>query len=219
MISIKNLRVGYQDKELFFIESLKLDSYGAVALMGDNGSGKTTLLKMLAGLMPINKDANISYQMPSGKKQDIGELSLMQMARLRSYMPTQRPLFSHLKVSEIFQWSQLTTPNPNDDYINIFKVAPFLDVRLSELSDGQQQRVLLARAFIQQTPYLFLDEPTSFLDFNSKNEVLDLIQNISIEHKKIILYCSHDWHWIQENSCPYLMLKDGRLVAHHLADR
>ena len=96
-------------------------------------------------------------------------------------------------------------------------IVDFADSRLSQVSDGQRQRAFIARALAQQTPYIILDEPTAFLDFRSRAEVMELLQSLAHDDGKSVLLSTHeldlaekfgDWYWVMEEG----RIKDGNVM-------
>ena len=93
-------------------------------------------------------------------------------------------------------------------------IANLAQRRMSSLSDGERQKVMIAKALAQQTPLILLDEPTAFLDFGSRVEILMLLRRLSSDEGKTILLSSHDLQmclWLSDKI--WLLGDDGRLTA------
>ncbi|SIQ56039.1 iron complex transport system ATP-binding protein [Maribacter ulvicola] len=92
--------------------------------------------------------------------------------------------------------------------ITLLELAPFLDKKCFQLSDGQLQRVLIARALIQDTDVILLDEPTTHLDLYHKVQILKLLQSIAHETNKVILFTSHEIE-LAIQLCDKMLILDG----------
>ena len=201
MIDIRNLDIGYKSKgktiQVFKDINVTLHAGDLVGLMGDNGIGKSTLLKTITGnLVPLSGDITIN-----GKS--IIHYSAQQLSQLLSIVVTEKIGGFNLTVWDVVATGR--TP-----YINIFgKLTPkdeaivtesleqlnlisLKDKLIDELSDGQRQKVMIAKSLAQQTPIIVLDEPTAFLDHTSKHHLFSILKKLCYEQGKLIIVSSHD---------------------------
>lgn len=149
---------------------------------------------VLAGLLPP-LEGNVFYE-----EKDLRATTLSDLARYRSILTTDRSDLLNLKVRELLEWSLPPKSSLNrDEIVEHFGISSFWDKNLSHLSDGQRQRVLIARAFFQDTPTIFLDEPTTFLDYEGREEILNLLKDLALEKEKIILMSTHEQDWVKKN--------------------
>lgn len=197
----KNLSIGYHRKnDVNIIKgniNLKFESSSLIALVGSNGIGKSTLLKTLAGLKkPIAGDVILLGN-------DVQSLTPLKISKLRSVVLTDRIEMDGLRVSEIVtlgrqphtNWAMhlsLEDKNIINESMSLVGVSEFSQRRFDTLSDGQKQRVMIARALSQDTPFILLDEPTTYLDMVHKVGLLKLLRKIAIEKNKCVLFSTHD---------------------------
>ncbi len=197
MLLAQNLVIGYKGSQpLTPPLNLQAGTSQCIALVGQNGSGKTTLLRTLCGLQkPIS--GQISW---NGKP--LAALRPKQLARHVSIVFTKRPDTFLMRTEEVVALGRLPhhhflKPTTDTDRtaisqaITLCRIAHLKDRQFSALSDGQQQRVLLARAIATQTPVILLDEPTAFLDTVATDEILNLLQDLSRRQKKLIIFTTH----------------------------
>ena len=197
-VTANNLSVGYNtSKQVFANLSFNLNDGDVVALLGVNGIGKSTLIRTLSGLLsPISGELLINGQ-------SINQLSVQERAHLISIVLTDRIAIEHIKVFDFIALGRaphkgwLGTLQENDlalirQNIALLRIENLQAKWLNELSDGERQKVMIARALCQQTGLIILDEPTAFLDFRSKAEILQLLKNVAKTLNKIILFSTHD---------------------------
>ncbi len=198
MLTLKNLVLGYKSQVLNKKEiNLTVPKNGFIGVIGKNGAGKSTLLKTIAGILPPVK-GDVLFD-----GQNIATFSVEQRSRLFSFVFANLPNQLPLRVSEILAL------NPNHIQLNIeeaistFELEPLLNKNFNTLSDGQKQRVILAKAFAQNTPILLLDEPETHLDISQNLKNFQILKSIS--KQKLVICASHDLHNILKFS-DYLWL-------------
>ncbi len=160
---------------------LSVDSGEIVSLIGPNGAGKTTLLKLLLGLVPLQG----------------GRLQRRPGLRV-GYMPQRLPLDPILPL-DVSRLLTLTRPEPRAHQLEALTevgIPDLLHNPVQNLSGGELQRVLLARALLQNPDLLVLDEPTQGVDFAGETELYGLIANIRDRHGCGVLMVSHDLHLV-----------------------
>nr|WP_294861865.1 ABC transporter ATP-binding protein [uncultured Fluviicola sp.] len=195
MLKFENCSIGH-DNPLYEIPDLTLEQGEFVALIGANGSGKSTLM-----------DSLIQGRFPNGKVTAEGknwnDLKLIDRAHQITLVDNHFLGFDYLKVSEYLELGRHSYTNftgrlsPEDrmivrKYIDILHLDSLLDQSTSTLSDGERQRVGIAKALIQETPIILLDEPTAFLDYPTKKEVMSLLGKIAGESNRLVIIASHD---------------------------
>lgn len=182
MIEIKKLSFGYGAEPLISELELTIQSRGMTLLSGANGRGKTTLLKLLAGVLTPTS-GEILYDGNSIKGMKVARL-----ADLRSVAPQRRDFDLAFRVEELLAIVKRRVESV-DEIIARLELAPLMKSRITELSLGQQQRVSVALALLQESNYYLLDEPFSAQDAHFEAALIALLQDIS--KKKGVLVISH----------------------------
>lgn len=196
MIEAKNLSIGYDKKPLQKQIDFNLDKGSFCALIGPNGVGKTTLLKTLLGWQkPLQGELFMS-----GK--NLNNLSALQLSHKVSVVWSSHNIPENLKVSELLQmgrqphtnwWGRLTSIDTKiiETVQDDLRIKSMLTKPCGSLSDGELQRVLIAKAMIQDTEIILLDEPTSHLDVGYQIEIIELLKTIAQHQQKILLFSTH----------------------------
>ena len=197
-ITLSHLSVGYKVGHAVVSDiNLTLQSGKLASLIGANGVGKSTLLKTLTGFLPKLEGSLLL----DGK--DISEFSQRALARQISIVLTQKPEVQNLTVEEIvglgrspytgfFGKLHANDQQIVDESITAVGIEKLKNRMIQTLSDGERQKVMIAKALAQQTPVIFLDEPTAFLDFSSKVKTFQLLQRMAHEMGKLVLLSTHD---------------------------
>lgn len=197
MIEIKNLEIGYHNKILLKDTSSIFPDAQLTALIGRNGTGKSTLMRALAG---INKNYKGEIILD---KENLRNLNNTTLAKKIAFVNTQRPRMSNLKCREVVAlgrspytgWNgRLSAYDKEMVEKAIVKVGmkDYLDRNLNSLSDGESQKIMIARAIAQDTPLLLLDEPTSFLDLPTRHELVSFLRQLAEEDRKSIIFSTHE---------------------------
>ena len=200
-IHIENLSIGYPGKgDVKVVASgicADINSGELTCLLGANGVGKSTLLRTLSAFQP-KLDGEIRIQ---GK--EIGEYTDKQLSRVISVVLTEKCDLRNMTVNELIGlgrspytgfWGTLSADDKEIVERSIALVGiPHLTHRMVHtLSDGERQKVMIAKALAQETPVIYLDEPTAFLDFPSKVEMMQLLHHLSRQTDKTIFLSTHD---------------------------
>lgn len=201
MLTLKNLSIGYfSAKNNIKIQhniNATLERGELTCLLGPNGAGKTTLLRTIAGFLPA-LEGEISLN-----DRDIKNFSKKEMSEYLSVVLTEKPKVQAMTVEQIVGlgrspytgfWGRIN----NEDSKVITKaleetgIIELKDRAVDTLSDGELQKVMVAKSLAQSTPIILLDEPTAFLDFPSKAETLRLLTKLAHDQNKSILQSTHD---------------------------
>lgn len=184
-------------------------------LIGDNGIGKSTLLRTLSGFQP-----KVGGEIWLGSR-EADSLSQRERSRIISIVLTQRPEMGGLTVHDLVGmgrspytdfWGNLAARDELAVRQSLVETGawPLRDRKIDSLSDGECQKVMIARALAQETPIILLDEPTAFLDFHSRIDTLRLLSRLAHTMGKTILLSTHDLQLAAELADLLLLLSpDG----------
>ncbi|NIJ55314.1 ABC transporter ATP-binding protein [Dyadobacter arcticus] len=222
-LATENLAIGYRSKGLPKTISdklnLKLWPGNLVCLLGSNGSGKSTLMRTLAGLQPAL--AGEIYV----KQQSLSDIKPEHLARQLSLVLTERVEVGNLTALETINLGRTpytgwlgrldnTDKEKIEQAVYFTDVSALLDKRIHQLSDGERQKVMLARALAQDTDIILLDEPTAHLDLPNRIEMMDLLHTLARKTKKAILLSTHELDLALQTADHLWLLKhDGQLVT------
>ncbi len=213
LINIINLSFGYKTPLCSNVE-LKAEHGDLICLIGLNGSGKSTFLNTICGILPQIKGEILINGV------NLKNINLIKRSQLISFVPTKIDFTSNLSVRELAEMGRspytniFDKKNTNDfniieNYLTELKLLNFQNRQLWSLSDGEKQKAMIARALIQETPIIILDEPSAFLDYKMKLQFLNILKNISENKNKCVIFSSHDLEnsikfatkiWFIENS-------------------
>lgn len=201
MIKARQLSAGYKTRKAYFnvLKEVSFDvrSGELICLMGPNGAGKSTLLRCISGLQEF-RSGNIFIE-----GQPINKLSAAEKSGKLAVVLTEQIAASHMAVRELIAMGRyphlswmLKFRDQDNEAINRTAsgcgIANLLDQDIQSLSDGQRQKVMIARALAQESNLLILDEPTSHLDLNNRVEIISLLKRISREDGKAVIMATHE---------------------------
>lgn len=201
ILSTENLSVGYSTKKSTSVISeninIELMQGELIGLVGANGIGKSTLLRTLSSIqLPLIGDIYLN-------KKSLKDYSSIELAKKMSLVLTEQLMSKNLSVFELIalgrqpytNWVGNLTENDNSIINLAIEQTNLTDLKhrkCYELSDGQFQKVLIARALAQDTDLIILDEPTTHLDMYHKAYILKLLQKLAKTTNKTILFSSHE---------------------------
>ncbi len=200
-IRLTGLSIGYRGKHSVKCVaddiSQAIHSGELTCLLGENGAGKSTLLRTLSGFLPpLAGEISILGRPLSSYKE-------RELATVIGVVLTEKSNLQNMTVRELVGmgrspytgfWGRLSADDRRkvDDALSLVGIAALSDRMVQTLSDGERQKVMIAKALAQETPIIFLDEPTAFLDYPSKVEILHLLHRLSREMHKTIFLSTHD---------------------------
>ena len=221
VLSTSNLSIGYKTKSskntIANNLNLSLETGQLIAIVGANGIGKSTLLRTLTGIQkPLAGNVNLN-----GK--DIHSFYPLEMAQNLSLVLTEKLPPSNLTVFELIALGRQPYTNwlgklSHEDIekvnqaIALTHIEHLANKKHHEISDGQLQIVLIARALAQDTPLIILDEPTTHLDLFHKVSVFKLLKKLSQETNKCILFSTHDIDLAIQLSDEMIVMTEGKVV-------
>ena len=207
-ITLRDLSVGYQHPRrtpttVLAQLNATLHAGQLTCLLGANGIGKSTLLRTLAAFQPPISGQMCYYSDEQAAPINLATLSQARLARLVSVVLTAKPSVENLSVEQIVALGR--SPYTNiwgtlraDDHrmvawaMDVVGITSLRHRLVQTLSDGERQKMMIAKALAQDTPVILLDEPTAFLDYKSKVEVLGLLARLAHETDKMVLLSTHD---------------------------
>ncbi len=218
MLEITNLQTGFQNKKdkTILLESINFQvAKGELCIiLGRNGTGKTTLLRTIAGLHPA-LNGEVIIESKNSEKQYSKKMAVVTTERFR---------LSYFSVEDVIALGR----HPHTGYfgkleesdktiiqksIELTNVNSLIHKPLGELSDGEYQKVMIARALAQDTPLLLLDEPTAHLDLVNRIAIFQLLKKISSKNNKAVLCTTHEVE-LALQTADKIVLLDGQGKAH-----
>lgn len=168
-----------------------------VCMLGPNGAGKTTLLRTLSGFLPPLEGSVLI----DGR--ELSQIAPRELAKKIGVVLTERPSVSSMTAEQLVGlgrspytgfWGRITDRDRSviKEALDAVGGAGLADRLVDTLSDGERQKVMTAKALAQQTPLIFLDEPTAFLDYPSKAEMMRMLRDLAHKHAKIVFLSTHD---------------------------
>lgn len=216
-LSTHNLSVGYHDKAIVKQVDLNIPEGKIIALLGPNGCGKSTLLKAMARILsPM--EGQVHWQ-----DQNLHGIASKKLAQQLALLPQTQPIPEGIKVKDLVAygrspytgfWGRIS----KDDHDIITQVmqetgiTELAEQLVSELSGGQRQRVWLAMTLAQDTPYLLLDEPTTYMDLSHQVELMHLLRKLNLQGKTIITVL-HDINQAARYCDHLIVMKKGEIVT------
>lgn len=200
-VNLRNLSTGYiSGRDTRIITSginASLHAGELTCLLGQNGAGKSTLLKTLSSFIPAVKGDIELFGMP------LGSYSNSALAKLIGVVLTDRVSLGNMSARELAGlgrspytgfWGGLSLEDKAivDEAMALVGISSLSDRMVDTLSDGERQKVMIAKALAQQTKVIFLDEPTAFLDFPSKVELMQLLLSLARSQGKTVFMSTHD---------------------------
>ena len=192
LIECNNITIGYNDKIVLKNLSFNIKDNSYLCIIGANGSGKSTLIKTILGLIKPKKG---KVKVNCLKMDEIGYLPQIN-ENIKDFPATgyEIILSGLLNKKKIISFYTKKDKEKVNDIINKLKIKKLVNKSFSDLSGGERQKILLARALCATDKLLLLDEPTTGLDLKTQNELYNLIDYLNKELKITIIMVSHDVH-------------------------
>jgi iron complex transport system ATP-binding protein len=218
VIEARNVNFSYAAKPVMGNISFAIDEGQVVAVIGPNGSGKTTLLKIINGtLFP-----DAGQMLIDGK--ETGRWQRKEIAQKVAIVPQETAMIFPFYAEEIVLMGRFPhlgrySFEDKKDYKIVHEAMEktdtlaFADRRFSELSAGERQRVLIARALAQEPKVLLLDESTVFLDLKHQSQFLALLRQLNTMQKLTVIFVTHDINLAAQNADRIILLYSGKIYA------
>lgn len=214
ILFLKELSIGYANKALVAPFSVKAQSGELIALMGLNGTGKTTLFKTILKEIPALSGL-VQIKEKTVHLKDLKHcISVVFTDRVSIFGFTVRDLIAMGRMPHTNRFGKLTEKDNEiiERAIVQLKLEHIADTQINSLSDGQFQKVMIARALTQETPLLLLDEPTAFLDVKNKSMIYSLLRELTQQHGKTVIVSTHQLEFCTQYCDKVWMIKDSELT-------
>jgi ABC-type cobalamin/Fe3+-siderophores transport system ATPase subunit len=218
MLQADALQVYYSERQVLSAISFRVEPGMILGVIGPNGAGKTTLVRALSGVIPLSAGRVLAQGV------EMATLSPVERARRVAVVPQARSLPASFTGRQLVLLGR--TPHLNwlghvsakdEDCVHLAlersQALDLADRRLGELSGGEQQRLLLARALAQDAPILLLDEPTTHLDLQHQIGLLDTVRELARNEGLAVVVALHDLNLVSRYSDQVALLVDGSLRA------
>lgn len=217
LIDINNITLSYRDKSILSGVSFDVAAGDFFVIIGPNGAGKTSLLKTMAGLQKIQQ-GSIKI-----KGREISLYPRKRLSQIMAIVPQQIEVGFPFTVADTVIMGRtphlgfLGMESPEDFHIadeamKFTDVAHLSERKLYQLSGGELQRVIIARAICQQPEIILLDEPTTALDPAHQLKIMDLMERLRQQNNTTIIMVSHDLNLASMYGDRLLLLKDGQVI-------
>jgi iron complex transport system ATP-binding protein len=212
-LSVAGLRASYHGREVLHDVAFALTHGESVALLGPNGSGKSTLLKALTKTLTYLGSVNIDGR-------SLADMSYGDLAARIAFVPQDESPAFPFSVRDVIGLARIAKPGGGrsdqdrravDRAAELASCEALLDRKVTELSGGEHQRVLVARAIAQETACILLDEPTSHLDVRHQIEIAELLRSL-VADGKTVLIAIHDLNLAAKVCERGILLDRGRIV-------
>lgn len=214
-IELHGLTLGYGERILFEGADIGFGWGEFTALIGRNGTGKSTLLRTIAGLVkPLSGSISVDGRA-------LSDMTSREIASKISFVSTEEIRITNLKVGDVVGLGRAPYTNwigtlSHEDRekvgrsLELVGMSAFAHKTMDTLSDGERQRVMIARALAQDTPIILLDEPTAFLDLPNRYEICLLLRRLAHTQGKSIIFSTHDLSIALELCDTIAMIEGGR---------
>jgi iron complex transport system ATP-binding protein len=220
MIELKNATIGYSTP-LVEVENLKLEKGFLYGLIGANGKGKSTLIQSILGEVTLLSGNLLMDQLPFHPSLD------KQKSKLFSFVSSRFAGIPHLTVLDyvllgrtpyLGQFGQVSELDHTIaiEALRAIEAEHLKNKFTEEISDGERQMVAIARAMAQETPYLFLDEPTAFLDYRNKRRIMSLLLDFVRKKNKSVLVTSHDLEVLIQHVDSLYCIPDSKIQLQYI---
>lgn len=217
-LEVQNLSFRYQDRSILSNIGFTIPKGSFTGIIGPNGSGKTTLLKCLIRLLPPRAGRVVLADL------DLAKLSVKEIARRVAVVPQQWETSLPFTAAEIVTMGRFPhqrrfrKDSPRDQEIvrqamTVTNTLHLADRPISEMSGGEQKRVMIAQALAQSPQLLLLDEPTAALDINHQIEICDLLKSLALKEHLTVLMVLHDLNLAAQYCDALILLRQGRIFA------
>ena len=216
ILEVENLSFSYSKSPILENVNLTIDEGEFVTISGANGSGKSTLIKLILGQLERDIGSIKLFDSPLEKFNDFEKIGYVPQVREASELSFPITSREYVVLNLYKSFNKFKRPTRNnwlmvDSVLKSLNIIELRDIPVNKLSGGQAQRVMIARALVNNQEFLILDEPTVGIDKKSKDDLINLLIHINQNHKKTILMISHESDFNKKLGAKNVKLKDGEL--------
>lgn len=230
MIRLDGLSIGYRSGRRLKVIASDMNALASdgtlTCLVGVNGIGKSTLIRTVAGFQkPLQGDVSVGI---GNETLSVGRMTQLEMSKMISVVLTGRSDMTNLSAFDVVSFGRspytglLGTLSDDDKSViqramSLVGIEPLAMRDVGSLSDGELQKVMIAKALAQQTPIIVLDEPSAFLDYPSKEELMLLLAELAHNEGKTILLSSHDLDIVSRTADSFWIMErhdDGQVALY-----
>lgn len=208
-IQFNNIKKSFDGNTVLDVENLQIEKGEIVSIIGKNGSGKSTLIKILCGLLYQDQGEcrvdNISNQ--NSKIREHTKLVLESGGGYYDYLTSTENIMYFLGLNHVNY-----NENEVNNLMNKLDFTEFKDKKVSELSQGNRQKLSLIVTLLTNPDIICLDEPTNGLDINSMNILLNFLHKIAVEDQKTVIFTSHDLSFMKNINSRLILINEGKIV-------
>lgn len=213
LLTVQNLSWSTAHKRIVSDIDFSIQGQGITSIVGPNGAGKTTLLRLIYGALQPSQGL-IHFQ-----GEDLSQLSARKKAQKIAVVTQNNPLSEQLTVYELIKLGRIphlavfdkispAVTNKIEDIMQMLAVDAFKDRPFNALSGGEQQRVLIARALVQEPKLLILDEPCNHLDIHFQHQILSILHSLNVA----VLMTVHDLNLAAHYSDQLILMNNGQVI-------
>ncbi|HLR21529.1 MAG TPA: ABC transporter ATP-binding protein [Tissierellaceae bacterium] len=217
-LEVKKIEFGYRGTPVLKDISFNVEKGKFLSIIGPNGSGKSTLLKTLNNLYSPNKGEILV------KKKNIKNYKSKELAKELALVPQDTNIDYEFVVEDIvmmgrYPYKGRFEKEDDNDYkiideaLNMTNTTELRERLITEISGGERQRVIIAKALVQNPSIILLDEPTSNLDINHQIEILNLLKKLNEEEKTTVILVMHDINLAAQYSDEIILLNNGEILG------
>lgn len=215
LLEIIHADIGYQ-QPLITGANASLEAGEVCLLIGNNGTGKSTLIRSILNQIPLLKGEIRLGGTDIRKLDEQKTAALIAVVFSKAELPYNYTTTDLVSLGKYIHYPYYFRLEHTDiceihSIMEELHLLPYRNLALQQLSDGNLQKAFIARAFVQNSPFIVLDEPTTHLDEENKIMILTLLRKMAKEHGRTILFSSHDWRLAKEFSDKIWYIKDEKL--------
>ena len=217
VLDIDNLSFAYDRNPILNNINLKIDKGDFITISGSNGSGKSTLINLILGKLKMNKGSIKLFDTSIESFKDFEKIGYVPQVREASSLSFPITSREYVVLNLYKSFNKFNRPSKDnwmmvDSILESLNIKDLRDIPINKLSGGQAQRVMIARALVNDPNFLILDEPTVGIDKKSKEDLIELLVHINQNHKKTIMMVSHEADFNKKLGVENIELRDGVLI-------